>query len=131
MRLHLAHHATDAPFVAELTRVMAPHHFEAWPTIDGSDAVVLVLSRTALREGLGAAPATAVAAELATLPMLLGDDLVPPRFPAHNKHMPVVRDGAGALRLLEDHRKHAGQKIADGKRELFGFGLLLSLLARA
>lgn len=131
MRLHLAHHAADAAFVAELTRVMAPHRFEAWPTVEGSDAVVLVLSRTALREGLGAAPATAVAAEVATLPLLVGDDLVPPRFPAHNKHMPLVRDGAGALRLLEDHRKNAGQKIADGKRELFGFGLLLSLLARA
>jgi|GEM_PF-2940888 len=131
MRVHLAHHAADAAFVAELTRVMTPHRFEAWPTVDGADAVVLVLSRTALREGLGAAPAAAVAAEVATLPMLLGDDLAPPRFPAHNKHMPVVRDGSGALRILEDHRKGAGQKIADGKRELFGFGLLLALLARA
>ena len=130
MRIHLVHHATDAPFATELTRVMAPHHFESWPTVDGSDAVVCLLSPAALRDGIGTAPATAIEAEIAVLPMLLGETPAPRRFPAHAKHMPIARDPSHAVRLLEDHRKNAAQKIADGKRELFGFGLLLGLLAK-
>ncbi len=43
----------------------------------------------------------------------------------------MVKDPAGALRLLEDHRRNAAAKIADGKRELFGLGVLAALLARA
>ena len=130
MRLHLVSHVLDAPFVADLIRVMTPHKFESWPTVEGSDAVVCLLSKSALRDGVGAAPAEAIAAEIAVLPMLLGEEPAPRRFPAHAKHMPIARDVSGAMRLLEDHRKNAAQKIADGKRELFGFGLLLGLLAK-
>lgn len=130
MRLHLLAHALDAPFAAELVRVMTPHKFEAWPTVEGSDAVVCLLSKAALRDGLGAAPAAALAAEIAILPILIGDEPAPRRFPAHAKHMPIARDASGAMRLLEDHRKNAAQKIAEGKRELFGYGLVLGLLAK-
>lgn len=130
MRLHLASHAADAPFVAALVPVMTKHHFESWPTVVGSDAVVCLLSKAALRDGVGGAPAEAIAAQIAVLPMLLGDEPAPRRFPAHAKHMPLARDVSAAIRLLEDHRKNAAQKIADGKRELFGFGLLLGLLAK-
>lgn len=109
---------------------MAPHHFEPWPTVDGCDAVVCLLSPAALRDGIGSAPAAAIEAEIAVLPMLLGESPAPRRFPAHAKHMPIARDASHAVRLLLDHRKNATQKIADGKRELFGFGLLLGLLAK-
>jgi hypothetical protein len=130
VRIHLVHHAVDAPFVAELTRVMLPHQFEPWPSVDGADVVVCLLSTAALRDGVGRAPAQAIEAEIAILPMLVGDVALPRRFPAHAKHMPLARDAGQALRLLEDHRKNAAQKIADGKRELFGFGLILGLLAK-
>lgn len=130
MRIHLAHHAADAAFAAELTRVMGPHQFDVWPTVAGSDAVVCLLSHPALRDGVGKAPAEAIDAEIAILPMLVGEAPVPRRFPAHAKHMPLARDAGQALRLLEDHRKNAAHKIADGKRELFGFGLVLALLAK-
>jgi hypothetical protein len=131
MRVHLVAAPSDAAFVAELVRIMAPHRFEAWPTVDGADVVLLLLSREALRDGLGRTPADAIAAEICLLPVLLGEEVAPRRFPAHAKHMPWARDVSGALRLLEDHRKNASQKIADGKRELFGHGLVLALLARA
>ena len=130
VRVHLVSHPADAPFVAELVRVMATHKFETWPTVEGCDVVALLLSKPALCDGLGPTPGEALAAEIAVLPMVLGAEPAPRRFPAHAKHMPLARDVSGALRLLEDHRKNAAQKIADGKRELFGFGLLLGLLAK-
>jgi hypothetical protein len=130
VRVHLVSHPADAPFVAELTRVMATHKFEAWPSLEGCDVAAILLSKAALCDGLGQTPAEALAAEIAVLPMVLGAEPAPRRFPAHAKHMPLARDVSGALRLLEDHRKNAATKIADGKRELFGFGLLLGLLAK-
>lgn len=130
MRVHFVHHAGDRPFVAELERVMAAHRFEPHGTLAGSDVVVVLASRTALKEGLGAAPAQALAAGVTIVTTLLGEDALPDRFPVPHKHVPLVRDVASALRLLEDHRRTASAKIAEGKRELFGYGLLLALLAR-
>jgi hypothetical protein len=130
LRVHVVHHPEDADFVAGLARVLAPHRFEVRETPDGADLALVLVSRAALRDGLGDAPARALEAGLATLPVVLGADVVPLRFPVPPKHVPHVVDGGGVLRLLEDHRKVASRKIADGKRELFGYGLLLALLGR-
>jgi hypothetical protein len=130
VRVHVVHHAEDAGFVASLVPVLATHRFEIRESPEGSDVALVLVSRAALRDGLGDRPAHALRAGVATLPVLLGGDVVPMRFPVPAKHVAHVDDAAGVLRLLEDHRKLASRKIADGKRELFGYGLLLSLLHR-
>jgi hypothetical protein len=131
VRVHVVHHPDDADFVSSLPAVLSPHRIEPWPTPEGSDVALVLVSRSALREGLGDGPARALRAGIAALPVLLGADLVPLRFPVPAKHLAHVRDGPGVLRLLEDHRRLASRKIADGKRELFGYGLLLALLHRS
>jgi hypothetical protein len=130
MRVRFLHHAADARFVAEVERVMAAHRFEPAGTLAAADVVVVLASRPALREGLGTAPAEALASGVTVVTVLLGEDALPDRFPAPHKHVPLVRDVASALRLLEDHRRTAAAKIAEGKRELFGYGVLLALLDR-
>lgn len=131
MRVHFVHHPDDRAFAAEVERLMAAHRLERWPTPDGSDVALVLASRAALRDGLGDAPGLALRAGIPILTVLVHDDAVPLRFPAARKHLPQVSDPAGALRLLEDHRRNAAAKIADGKRELFGLGVLAALLARA
>jgi hypothetical protein len=130
MRVHFVHHPADRAFVEEVARVMASHRFERHDTAAGSDVAVVVASRAAMREGLGTTAAEALAAGVPLLTVLLGDDALPDRFPVPHKHVPLVRDVASTLRLLEDHRRTASAKIAEGKRELFGYGVLLTLVAR-
>ena len=130
MRVHFVHHPADRPFAAEVERIMASHRIERWPTADGSDVALVLASAAAMRDGLGDAPRAALAAAIPVLTGLVHDDAVPLRFPAARKHLPLVKDAASVLRLLEDHRRHAAAKIADGKRELFGLGVLAALLAR-
>lgn len=131
MRVHFVHHPDDAALVAEVERLGRGHRLEAWPTPEGSDVALVVGSRAALRDGLGGRPAAALAAGVDVLTVLVGEAALPARFPAARKHVPWVADAASALRLLEDHRRNAAARIADGKRELFGFGVLAALLARA
>ena len=130
MRVFLIHHPSDAGFAAGLTERMGQHHFEARTESAGSDLAVLLVSKAAFRDGLGEAPAEAMAAGLRVLPVVLGDDAVPLRFPVHSKHIAHATDTGEVIRILEDHRKVAGQKIADSKQELFGYGVLLALLGR-
>jgi hypothetical protein len=131
MRVHFVHHAEDRAFVAEVARVMAGHRFEPADAAQGSDLAVVVASKAALRDGLGAAPLRALAAGVRTATVLLGEDALPDRFPVPHKHVPLVRDVASMLRLLEDHRRTGAAKIAEGKREMLGYGVLLALLGRA
>jgi len=131
MRVHFVHHAAETALAAELERLAAAHRIERWPTAEGSDVALVLASTAAMRDGLGAAPRTALASGIAVLTVLVYDDAVPLRFPAARKHLPMIKDPAGALRLLEDHRRNAAAKIADGKRELFGLGVLAALLARS
>jgi hypothetical protein len=131
MKVHVVHHETDADFVAGLARVLGPHRFDLHPTPEGADVALVLVSRAALRDGLADRPERALRAGLATLPVVLGGDVVPLRFPVPAKHVPHATEVTEVVRLLEDHRKNAGRKIADGKRELFGYGLLLALLGRA
>jgi hypothetical protein len=130
MRVCFARHARDEAFVQSVVDLMSAHRMERHATPDGSDVVVLVASASALYEGLGDEPERALESGVPLLPVVLGEALVPRRFPAARKHVPLVSDAASMLRLLEDHRKNASAKIADGKRELFGYGLLLAMLAR-
>ena len=131
MHVHLIHHASDAEFAGALSEAMAAHRLDRHASASGSDVVLVLASRLALKDGLGDGPAKAMAAGVPVLTTVLGDGVLPPRFPVANKHVPLVRDVASALRLLEDHRKNAAAHIADGKRELFAHGLFLALLARA
>ena len=130
MRVHFVHHPEDRAFVAELVRVMAAHRFEPLESPEGSDLAVVLASKAALRDGLGAAPMQALAAGVRTVTIVLGNAVIPDRFPVPRKHIPHVSDVASALRLLEDQRRTASAKIAEGKRELLGYGVLLALLAR-
>ena len=130
MRVLLIHHPSDAGFAADLVEAMGRHRFEARTEADGCDFALVLASKAALRDGLGEAPAKALAAGLRVVPVVLGDDALPPRFPVHAKHVPRAADVADLMRLLEDHRKVAPQKIADSKQELFGYGVLLALLSR-
>jgi hypothetical protein len=131
VRVHVVHHASDADFVAGLAGVLGPHRFALHATPEGADVALVLVSRAALRDGLGDGPARALRAGLATLPVVLGGDVVPMRFPVPAKHVAHATEVGEVVRLLEDHRKNAGRKIAEGKRELFGYGLLLALLGRA
>ena len=131
MRVFLIHHPSDAEFAAGLSSRMAQHHFEVRTETDGSDLALLLVSKAAFRDGLGAAPHAALAAQLRVLPVVLGDDAVPLRFPVHAKHIPHASDAGEVMKILEDHRKLSGQKIADSKQELFGYGMLLALLGRS
>ena len=131
MRVFLVYHPADADFAAGLSTRMAQHRFETRTEPEGSDLAVLLVSKAAFKDGLGAAPAQAMAAGLRVLPVVLGDDAVPLRFPVHAKHIPHANETGEVVRILEDHRKVAGQKIADSKQELFGYGVLLALLGRS
>ena len=131
MRVYVIHHPSDADFAAGLAQRMVPRRFETRTEAEGSDLALLLVSKAAFRDGLGAAPAQALAAGLRVLTVVIGDDAVPLRFPVHAKHVPHATDVSEVMRILEDHRKVAGQKIADSKLELFGYGVLLALLGRA
>jgi hypothetical protein len=130
VRVHVVHHPADAGFVSSLPEVLTPHRIEIRPTAEGSDLALVLVSSAALRDGLGDGPARALKAGIDTMPVLLGTDVVPLRFPVPAKHLPHVESAAGVLRLLEEHRKVASRKTLDGKRDLFGYGLLLALLGR-
>src|SRR5439155_13699817 len=119
MLVHFVNHETDADFVGEVVRLMAAHRMEQHAMPVGSDVALILASAAALRDGLGDRPIEALRAGVPVLTAVLGDDVVPLRFPVARKHLPLVNDPASALRLLEDHRKNASSKIADGKRELF------------
>jgi hypothetical protein len=130
MLVHFVNHLADSPFVLEVERLMAAHQMHRHGTAEGSDVAVILASAAAMRDGLGDGPALALASGVALLPVVVGDGVVPHRYPAARKHIPLVTDPPTTLRLLEDHRKNAASKIAEGKRELFGYGILLALLAR-
>src|SRR5438034_221396 len=99
MRVLLIHHPSDADFVAGLIEAMGRHRFEARAEADGCDFALVLASKAALRDGLGEAPAMALAAGLRVVPVVLGGDALPPRFPAHAKHVPRAADVADVMRL--------------------------------
>lgn len=130
MRIQLIHHDADADFAGTLARTMAQREFERVERAQDADLALLLVSRAALEDGLGQAPSDALAADLAVLPLLVGDDTVPLRFPVPRKHIPVARDVAAVMKHLAEHRKTLSAKQADSKQERFGQGLLLALLHR-
>lgn len=130
MRVQLVHHAADTAFAETLARTMATRDFACVPTPGEADLALLLISRAALEDGLGAAPRRALEAGIAVLPLLVGDDTVPLRFPVPRKHLPIARDVATILKHLTEHRKTLAAKQADSKQERLGQGLLLALLHR-
>ena len=130
MRVHLLHHKDDAAFVAGAERLLASRDISLADSASDCDVVVVLASRSALRDGLGDGPSAALAAEKPVLPVVLGDDVVPRPYLAARKHIAIATDAPSLLRLLDDWRENASAKIADGKRELFGYGVLLGLLSR-
>ncbi|MFM8386268.1 MAG: hypothetical protein ACKOCB_05535 [Planctomycetia bacterium] len=130
MRILLIHHPSDASFVASLVPEMARRDFDRVEAPAAADLAVLLVSRAALEQGLGEAPRQALDAGLELLPLLLGEDVLPARFPVHRKHTPLCKDVAGVLKVLVENRKQRGAKQIDGKSEVFGYGVLLGLLAR-
>lgn len=130
MRVHVVAHAADRAFAEELARRLPACGMEASDGPVGADVALVLASSAALRDGLGGGPAAVLAAGTPVLLAVLCDVRLPEGFPAARKHVPLAADPAGAVRLLEDHRRNAANRIADGKRELFAHGVLLALLAR-
>jgi hypothetical protein len=131
MRTYVVHHPSDLDFVTTLLREMERREFTRVATPAEADVALLLVSRAALERGLGRAPREALAAGIAVLTLLLGDDAVPPAFPVHRKHTPLVKDVAGVLKQLVEHRKQRDAHQIEGKRELFAQGVLLALLHRS
>jgi hypothetical protein len=131
VRVHLVHHRSDAEFAGTIARAMAAGGFERVEGAQGADLALLLVSRAALEEGLGTAPKKALEAGIPVLPLLVGDDTVPLRFPVPRKHIPIAHDVAAVLKHLTEHRKTLSAKQSDSKQERLGQGLLLALLHRA
>jgi len=130
MRTHYVTHPSDRPFADEVAQRASAHGLERADDLASADVAFVLASAAALRDGLGGAPAAALAAGVPVLLAVRGDVAFPDGFPVARKHLPLAVDAAGAVRLLEDHARNAASKIADGKRELFAHGVLLALLAR-
>lgn len=130
MRVHLVHHADDRDFAATLGREMARRDFDVVPPEQAADVALVLASAAALRSGLGRAPRQALEAGLDVLTVLLGDDALPLRFPVARKHAPLANDVPAVMKHLAEYRRQLGAKQIDGKRELFGYGVLLALLHR-
>jgi hypothetical protein len=130
VRVLLLHHPSDQAFVASLLPELARGGFERVLAAPGADVALCLASRAALEDGLGGGPRQALEAGVPALTVLLGEDLLPAGFPVHRKHAPLAKDVAGVLRHLTEHRAQRGAHQIDGKRELFGYGVLLALLAR-
>lgn len=130
MRVHIAHHAAQAPDVLALVDEFETHHFERTGPPAEADLALVLVSPEALRDGLGTSPRRILEAGIRVLPVLYGADLLPRRFPVARKHALTAAEPHALMRLLVDVRKRQGRKIAEGKRDLFGYGLWLSLLYR-
>jgi hypothetical protein len=130
MRVYLVYRKEDADFGETLAREMAKKQFEAVEDPKVADLALLLVSRGALERGLGDHARRAMEQGLRTLTVLLGDDAVPMRFPVPRKHVDLVKDVAGVLKILADYRKNMSAKIIDSKSDLFGYGVLLGLVHR-
>ena len=131
MRVLLLHHAADAGLAKAVRTALPSRGFEPVSAVDGAEVVVVLASRAAFREGLGAAPADALARGLPVLPVLIGDDALPPELPVHRKHVPLARDPEAVVQHLLEHRERGEARQIDSKRALFGLGVLLAVLQRA
>jgi hypothetical protein len=130
MRTYLVYRKEDADFGETVARELLKKQWEVVEDPAAADVAVLLVSRDALAKGLGAHPRRAMEAGLKILTLLLGDDAVPMRFPVHRKHVALVKDVAGVLKALGEHRRNMGAQRVDSKSDLFGYGLLLSLVHR-
>lgn len=130
MRVLVLHHASDAALAAAVARELTTHGFERAGSVGGAEAALLLVSRAALRDGMGSGPADAIAAGIDVLPVLVDPDLLPPGFPVHRKHVPLASDVEGLVQHLLAHRERGDARQIDSKRDLFGLGVLLALLAR-
>jgi hypothetical protein len=131
MRVYLVYRKEDADFGETVARELAKKQMETAEDVRSADVAVLLVSRDALERGLGDHPRRILEAGIEVLTLLLGDDAVPMRFPVARKHLNLVKDVAGVLKALNEHRKGAGRQKVDSKSDLFGYGVLLSLLHRA
>lgn len=130
MRVYLVHHASDADFAATLVKEMERREFTRADAVGEADVALVLVSQLALARGLGRGPQEALEAGIAVLTVLWGDDALPPGFPVAKKHAPLAKDVAGVLKLLVEHREQRGAHQIEGKRELFGYGVLLALAQR-
>jgi len=131
MRVYFVHHASDAALAVQVTEAMERHELTRAETLPEADVALVLASRTALARGLGREPQEALAAGRTVLTVLWGDDALPPGFPVAKKHAPLAKDVAGVLKLLLEHRAQRGAHQIEGKRELFGYGVLLALVHRS
>ena len=130
MKVHVLHHAADAALAKALVRELQASGFVGVASVREADVAVLLVSRTALRDGLGSGPADAIAAGIDVLPLLVDPDPLPPGFPVSRKHAPLASDAQAALRHLRERRERGDARQIDSKRDLFGLGVLLALLPR-
>ena len=130
MHIHIAHHAAQAADVLTLVDHFETHHFERIGPPDQADLALVLVSEETLRDGLGKAPQRIHEAGIRVIPVLYGKLRLPNKFPVARKHALSARDPQDLLRLLVDLRKRQGRKIIESKRDLFGYGVWMTLLHR-
>jgi hypothetical protein len=130
MRVLLLHHPADAAWAKAVRTALPSRGFEPVTAVDGAEVVLALVGRAAIRDGLGATLREALGRGLPVLPVLIGDDALPPELPVHRKHVPLARDPEAAVQHLLEHRERGEARQIDSKRALFGLGVLLALLQR-
>src|SRR5687767_3597977 len=105
MRVQIQHHEADALLAATLASGLEERGFVRAATPGEADVALLLVSRAALRDGLGTGPGEAVAAEVQVLPLLVGDDVLPPGFPVHKKHLPLPASVEAVVKHLDRERE--------------------------
>jgi hypothetical protein len=131
VRITLLHHASDAGLAGKVRAELTEQGYELVAAPGDAELAVVLVSRAALRDGLGTGPAEAVAAGVHVLPLLVGGDVLPPDFPVHKKHAPLAGNVEAIVAHVVAHREAGDARQIDSKRDLFGLGVLLALLQRA
>jgi hypothetical protein len=131
MRITLLHHASDAGMAGRVRAELTEQGYELVAAPGEAEVVLLLVSRAALRDGLGTGPAEAVAAGIHVLPLLVGGDALPPGFPVHKKHAPLAGNVEAIVAHVVAHREAGEARQIDSKRDLFGLGVLLALCTAA
>lgn len=128
MNLHLIHHDADTALATALAAEAARAGFARVDAPAEAGLVLVLVSRAALKDGLGRGPEQALAAGVPVLTVVVDDEALPPEFPVHPKHVPLARGVPALVELLTERSEALGARQIDSKRDLFGYGVLLALL---
>jgi hypothetical protein len=130
MRVRLLHHADASALARAVAGELARQGLVAAPADEPADVALVLIDRGALADGLGPALRHALEQGVPLVPVLLGADLVPQELAIAKKHLPLAADAATAVKHVLERRAEGMAGRLEGKKELFGLGLLAALLGR-